>query len=231
MRRSVRIARSAALSFVAVHMVVLPVSSAAQAQAAGTTPIDSEPPSISQGQALDASLLRPDLKDISFSARLSAQSEIVVPAQAQLERVEVGKSVETEQQEAAKQKAIAASKAQQARVAATKRKQAVARVLAAAPQAVTSSGSVQDMVHSSVAAAFGEAQWPAMATIIARESGFNPNSYNTSSGACGLFQALPCMKMGGMEVGNQISWGIGYIRNRYGSPSNAWNFWLAHGWY
>ena len=46
-----------------------------------------------------------------------------------------------------------------------------------------------DHLHAQVVAAFGEAEWPAMYQIIKRESGFNPNSYNTRSGACGLFQA------------------------------------------
>ena len=67
--------------------------------------------------------------------------------------------------------------------------------------------------------------------IVSWESGFNPGAYNYHSGACGLFQALPCSKMGGMEVDNQINWGIGYIRNRYGTPSNALAFWVTHHWY
>jgi hypothetical protein len=29
----------------------------------------------------------------------------------------------------------------------------------------------------------------------------------------------------------QIIWGIGYMRDRYGSPCEAWTFKRAHGWY
>jgi hypothetical protein len=29
----------------------------------------------------------------------------------------------------------------------------------------------------------------------------------------------------------QIRWGLGYIRDRYGSPDNAWRFWQTHHWY
>lgn len=78
---------------------------------------------------------------------------------------------------------------------------------------------------------FGDQHWDALYNIIVRESGWNINAINRSSGACGLFQALPCSKMGGMEVNNQLNWGLSYIANRYGTPTGAWKFWQAHGWY
>jgi hypothetical protein len=65
----------------------------------------------------------------------------------------------------------------------------------------------------------------------AYESGFDPYAVNPSSGACGLFQALPCSKLGGMELSNQVAWGISYVANRYGMPSNAWSFWKVRHWY
>lgn len=70
-----------------------------------------------------------------------------------------------------------------------------------------------------------------------RESGWNPNSHNKSSGAHGIPQALPASKMAseGSDYytnGNtQIRWGLGYISSRYGSPSNAWAHFCSHGWY
>jgi len=67
--------------------------------------------------------------------------------------------------------------------------------------------------------------------IVSRESGWNVNALNKSSGACGLFQALPCAKMGGMEVSNQLNWGLNYIARRYGTPAGAYAFWQAHHWY
>jgi hypothetical protein len=56
------------------------------------------------------------------------------------------------------------------------------------------------------------------------------NAYNASSGAYGIPQALPGVKMA--EAGadwmtnsqTQIRWGIGYIDGRYHSPCGA----LAH---
>jgi hypothetical protein len=29
----------------------------------------------------------------------------------------------------------------------------------------------------------------------------------------------------------QIKWGLDYIKSRYGTPSTAWSFWQANGWY
>ena len=69
------------------------------------------------------------------------------------------------------------------------------------------------------------------------ESGWNPNAHNRSSGAHGIPQALPASKMSseGSDYytnGNtQIRWGLNYIKNRYGSPSNAWGHFRSAGWY
>lgn len=60
-----------------------------------------------------------------------------------------------------------------------------------------------------------------------KESGWNPNSHNSSSGAHGIPQALPASKMaseGSDYYTNgytQIRWGLKYIKSRYGSPSSA----------
>jgi hypothetical protein len=29
----------------------------------------------------------------------------------------------------------------------------------------------------------------------------------------------------------QIRWGLGYIKDRYGTPCSAWSFWQANGFY
>ncbi|MEK6879068.1 MAG: hypothetical protein AABY22_05640, partial [Nanoarchaeota archaeon] len=57
---------------------------------------------------------------------------------------------------------------------------------------------------------------------------FNPYAINSSSGACGLGQALPCSKMKCdlSDTACQISWTINYIKDRYGNPTNAYRFWL-----
>ena len=70
-----------------------------------------------------------------------------------------------------------------------------------------------------------------------RESNWRTNATNPYSGAYGIAQALPPSKYG--ETGSdwltnyqtQIEWGLGYIRNRYGSPCGAWNHSQSVGWY
>ena len=60
-----------------------------------------------------------------------------------------------------------------------------------------------------------------------RESGWNPNSHNSSSGAHGIPQSLPASKMASEGADyytngyTQIRWGLKYIKGRYSSPSAA----------
>ncbi len=70
-----------------------------------------------------------------------------------------------------------------------------------------------------------------------RESGWNPNAHNKSSGAHGIPQSLPASKMASEGADyytngkTQIRWGLKYIKGRYGSPSKAWAHSQQKGWY
>lgn len=90
-------------------------------------------------------------------------------------------------------------------------------------------GSVKDQVLSAGAKRFGEQHTASLEALVMHESGFNQYAGNKSSGACGLFQAMPCEKMGCSldDVQCQIDWGFGYIERRYGNPTNAWDFWQS----
>ncbi len=69
------------------------------------------------------------------------------------------------------------------------------------------------------------------------ESGWRVNAENVSSGAYGIPQSLPGSKMATVAGDwrtnpvTQITWGLGYISERYGSPCGAWSFKQGHGWY
>ena len=67
------------------------------------------------------------------------------------------------------------------------------------------------------------------------ESGWNPNSVNKSSGACGIPQAYPCNKISKQQGSNdwkaQIRWGLNYINSRYKNPCSAWNHFKNKKWY
>lgn len=70
-----------------------------------------------------------------------------------------------------------------------------------------------------------------------QESGWRWNATNPSSGAYGIPQSLPASKMASAgsdwqtNAFTQIRWGLGYIHDRYGSPSAAESHEQAYNWY
>ncbi|MFT4258664.1 transglycosylase SLT domain-containing protein [Microbacterium sp.] len=83
------------------------------------------------------------------------------------------------------------------------------------------------------AAGIAESDWPYVNYIVSKESGWNPNATNRSSGACGLVQALPCSKVpgNGYNPVDNLRWGNGYAVGRYGSWEGAYNFWTRNHWW
>jgi hypothetical protein len=84
---------------------------------------------------------------------------------------------------------------------------------------------------------WGASQFSCLDSLWTRESKWNVHATNPTSGAYGIPQALPGTKMAsaGPDWRNnaitQITWGLGYIRNVYGSPCGAWGHSEGHGWY
>ncbi|KNY08054.1 hypothetical protein AKH00_02145 [Microbacterium sp. GCS4] len=83
------------------------------------------------------------------------------------------------------------------------------------------------------AAGIAEADWGYVDYIVSRESGWNPNATNKSSGACGLVQALPCSKVpgNGYDPVDNLRWATGYATGRYGSWAGAHAFWTKNHWW
>ena len=78
------------------------------------------------------------------------------------------------------------------------------------------------------------AQWQCLYQLWQRESGWSTTAGNPRTGAYGIPQALPGSKMGSgwqSDASVQISWGLGYIGGRYGTPCGAWNYFQAANWY
>ncbi len=84
---------------------------------------------------------------------------------------------------------------------------------------------------------WGASQFSCYNNIIMRESMWNPSADNPSSSAYGIPQALPGSKMAAFGAdwrtnpATQIAWGLWYVKDRYGTPCQAWSFKAAHGWY
>ncbi|WP_367321060.1 transglycosylase SLT domain-containing protein [Streptomyces sp. HUAS ZL42] len=80
-------------------------------------------------------------------------------------------------------------------------------------------------------------QFQCFSNIVDHESSWNYHAVNPSSGAYGLFQALPASKYSSAgsdwqtNPATQIKWGLNYMNSRYGSPCDAWSFWQANHWY
>jgi hypothetical protein len=84
---------------------------------------------------------------------------------------------------------------------------------------------------------FSSDQFSCLDALWTKESGWNLHADNPTSSAYGIPQALPGSKMAtaGPDWANnpatQIRWGLGYIRDSYGSPCGAWAHSQSYNWY
>lgn len=100
--------------------------------------------------------------------------------------------------------------------------------------------------YAAAAGMKGSTDWrasltPAESWIIQRESSFRPNADNPSSTAFGLGQLIASNRRSyGERLGyspetvnpvEQLAMFREYVRERYGSPENAQQFWQRNGWY
>jgi hypothetical protein len=82
----------------------------------------------------------------------------------------------------------------------------------------------------------GSGQFGCLVKLWDRESGWNTHAAN-ASGAYGIPQSLPGSKMASAgsdwqnNAATQIKWGLGYIKDRYGTPCGAWGHSQSTGWY
>ena len=102
----------------------------------------------------------------------------------------------------------------------------------------TDAASAQAIAKSMMSSyGWDDTQFSCLVKLWNRESGWNYQAQNASSGAFGIPQALPGSKMSSVSSDwatnpvTQITWGLGYIAGRYGSPCGAWAHSEATGWY
>lgn len=192
------------------------------------------------------------------SAALAQQSRAITREQAKIEAAEQAKA-EARKERAAKATAererAADDRAQaraEARAEATRVAEAEAEAQAQAAAAAASARRVaaeqgyepgttdpREMARQILQNKFGYGpdQFTCFNDIIIRESNWDIDATNPSSGAYGIPQALPGSKMAAVaddwrtNPATQIVWAVGYMDDRYGSPCQAWNFKRVHDWY
>ena len=104
----------------------------------------------------------------------------------------------------------------------------------AAPDPGSAQAAARQMV---LARGWGEDQYSCLYSLWQKESNWNVYAQNRSSGAYGIPQALPGSKMSTAGADwqtnavTQITWGLGYISGRYGTPCGAWGHSQQVGWY
>jgi hypothetical protein len=85
--------------------------------------------------------------------------------------------------------------------------------------------------------AWGDDQYACLNKLWTKESHWNYKAHNYRSGAHGIAQALPAVKMEVISTDwrtnpvTQIRWGLRYISMRYEDPCGAWAKWRSHRYY
>ena len=109
---------------------------------------------------------------------------------------------------------------------------------AADPGAGTDPESAKAIARSMMAGhGWGDSEFSCLENLWNRESSWNYQAENASSGAYGIPQALPGSKMSEVasdwetNPSTQITWGLNYISGRYGTPCSAWAHSESVGWY
>ncbi|AKZ57876.1 putative secreted protein [Streptomyces ambofaciens ATCC 23877] len=185
------------------------------------------------------------LADIPMGEQAQVQTASLTQ-QADVQAIAADVSAKKDAEEAARKAAAetAVAKQEKARKAAEEAKEREAEQKAAsrdakresttfAVQSSYSTSQIQAMARQMVPSG----QWQCFSNIVDHESSWNYQAVNPSSGAYGLFQALPAGKYSSAGAdwrtnpATQIKWGLNYMDSRYGSPCDAWAFWQNNHWY
>jgi hypothetical protein len=127
-----------------------------------------------------------------------------------------------------------AARKQAAGLAASKR----AAELAASKAVPAASGSPRQIAQAMLGSfGWSSSQFSCLDPLWEHESRWSVTAANPGSGAFGIPQALPGSRMASAgpdwqaSAATQITWGLRYIRDTYGSPCAAWSHERAAGWY
>ncbi|WP_304393060.1 transglycosylase SLT domain-containing protein [uncultured Clostridium sp.] len=154
--------------------------------------------------------------------------------------LEIAKAEKKEAEEKAKKEAEEKKKQEAIKVAqVTSRGSVSTRGSSSTPKATGTKAEYQAYAKDLCLNTYGwsEYDFECLVKLWNKESGWNPNAHNKSSGAHGIPQSLPASKMSSEGADyytngkTQIRWGLKYIKNRYGTPAKAWAHSQKVNWY
>jgi hypothetical protein len=190
------------------------------------------------GDEAGAPLTEHDSLEIGYDADvISAEEEARKRAEAEAARQaeEEAEAARQAEEEAARRAEEAAAQAEAEREAAAEREsRSSTRESSTTSDASDPKAAARAMLSDY---GWGDDQFSCLDNLWERESNWNHLARNPSSGAYGIPQSLPAEKMA--TAGDdwqtnpitQITWGLGYIDERYGSPCAAWSHSESVGWY
>jgi hypothetical protein len=135
--------------------------------------------------------------------------------------------------------AIAQRQAGRKRAAGLAASKAAAQPGRTAAAAVPAASGSPRQIAQAMLGSFGwsSSQFSCLDPLWEHESRWSVTAANPGSGAFGIPQALPGSRMASAgpdwqtSAATQITWGLRYIRDTYGSPCAAWSHAQATGWY
>ena len=175
-------------------------------------------------------VLAPD----AMTAVAAATKKVAASAADVRERLNAGLAQRAAETAAAVAAAEAAAQAQREAEA------AAAAAAAAAAQAAANTPDGAKATARQLAAAeygWGDGQFSCLESLWDKESDWDYQAYNPSSGATGIPQSLPGDKMASAgpdwqtNATTQIRWGLDYIARAYGTPCAAWGHSQSTNWY
>jgi transglycosylase-like protein with SLT domain len=232
-----RVSRISVRGFAVASATAVTAVGAVTGVASGST---GQPGNDAEATASDTTLLA----DIPAGQQAQVQTASLTQ-QADAQAIAADASAKKDAEETARKQAaadaVAKQKAAKAEADAKARKEAEAKASRDATRDA-SSFSVQSsytvaQIQAMARQIVGAGQFQCFSNIVDHESSWNYHAVNASSGAYGLFQALPGSKMSSAGAdwqtnpATQIKWGLNYMNVRYGSPCDAWSFWQANHWY
>ncbi|MGW4086755.1 aggregation-promoting factor C-terminal-like domain-containing protein [Streptomyces sp. NPDC004822] len=184
------------------------------------------------------------LADIPAGQQAQVQTESL-SAQADVQAIAADASAKKDAEEAARKAAAqsaiekkeAAEKAEKAAKEAKEREEAETKASRSSADFPVQSSYTVAQIQAMARQMVPADQFQCFSNIVDHESSWNYQAVNPSSGAYGLFQALPGSKMSSVGAdwqtnpATQIKWGLNYMNSRYDSPCGAWSFWQANHWY